>query len=62
MPTKTVNQTRQNSPVSTESELQPKFKNSNNKIVQAMLAARREHLERYSRFLTNEEINRELKR
>lgn len=52
---------RQNSEI-TEPELQAKYKNSKNEIVQTLLAARREHLRENGKFLTDKEINRELKR
>lgn len=62
MSVKTVSKVHRQNPEITEDELQKTNKTSKNKTVRAMLAARREFLRKSGRFLTDTEINRELKR
>ncbi len=46
----------------TEEELQTSFGKSTNPVIKALLAARREHLQKYGRYFTNAEVEKYLGR
>lgn len=46
----------------TEEDLNARFGQSNNPVVKTLLAARLEHLQKYGRYFTNEEVQTYLNR
>ncbi len=46
----------------TEEDLQKRFGQSSNPVVKTLLAARLEHLQKYGRYFTNDEVQKYLNR